>query len=309
MEWVEFLPLVNLEQNVSRINPEDRRFIDQENIKKEISAMMKEDVSSLQQTARNGDPKSILKLGNRYRTGVGVPKNLKRAKELYIKAVETSEKGKAYSCLCHLFYMETTWKDITKALEYADLAAQTGYSSPVVLRMGQQLASQRRSLSQYTFLWAACDKRMEDVEREDRELVEKERKCAKEGCPIFGHHALNRCGRCRKTYYCTKEHQTADWPRHKADCQALLEWAPPASSEPSAPVAATDAAQSHFESSGGKDQRVEEDDNKEQKKEKKKKEKKFSIDYKRPDGGKTRLMTSTMDPAFLEEVSNKLHMK
>jgi len=29
---------------------------------------------------------------------------------------------------------------------------------------------------------------------------------------------LQRCSRCKSATYCSKEHQAADWPRHKREC-------------------------------------------------------------------------------------------
>ncbi|GAA5924533.1 zinc finger MYND domain-containing protein [Sporobolomyces koalae] len=33
---------------------------------------------------------------------------------------------------------------------------------------------------------------------------------------------FKRCAKCRRRYYCSPEHQLADWPQHKADCRDLI---------------------------------------------------------------------------------------
>ncbi|KAK2574936.1 hypothetical protein KPH14_008703 [Odynerus spinipes] len=39
-------------------------------------------------------------------------------------------------------------------------------------------------------------------------------------CPICGKHATLKCSGCRRSFYCSKEHQKEDWPRHKLICHA-----------------------------------------------------------------------------------------
>ena len=38
-------------------------------------------------------------------------------------------------------------------------------------------------------------------------------------CQVCGEGTYRRCGRCKQTYYCSKEHQTADWKCHKMACK------------------------------------------------------------------------------------------
>ncbi|GAA6021949.1 hypothetical protein JCM11491_000303 [Sporobolomyces phaffii] len=33
---------------------------------------------------------------------------------------------------------------------------------------------------------------------------------------------FKRCGKCKRRYYCSNEHQSEDWPRHKLDCKDLV---------------------------------------------------------------------------------------
>jgi hypothetical protein len=35
--------------------------------------------------------------------------------------------------------------------------------------------------------------------------------------------SLQKCGGCRSVSYCCKEHQTADWKKHKVECKSLQE--------------------------------------------------------------------------------------
>lgn len=41
-----------------------------------------------------------------------------------------------------------------------------------------------------------------------------------EECPVCGKHATLKCSGCRRSFYCSKEHQKEDWPRHKLICHA-----------------------------------------------------------------------------------------
>jgi len=45
-------------------------------------------------------------------------------------------------------------------------------------------------------------------------------------CEVFGCNKrgedVKGCANCRCAYYCGKEHQTQDWPRHKLDCKTIL---------------------------------------------------------------------------------------
>ena len=53
--------------------------------------------------------------------------------------------------------------------------------------------------------------------------------CALETCTACEVHEsqFKRCGACRLVVYCCKEHQTADWPSHKAACKAARKAAAP----------------------------------------------------------------------------------
>ena len=46
--------------------------------------------------------------------------------------------------------------------------------------------------------------------------------CALASCGVKEAHPqhFKSCAACRGPVYCCKEHQTADWPRHKAECKA-----------------------------------------------------------------------------------------
>ena len=48
------------------------------------------------------------------------------------------------------------------------------------------------------------------------------RTCALPGCGARERHPshFKTCGACKTVAYCSKEHQTTDWQRHKADCKA-----------------------------------------------------------------------------------------
>ena len=37
-------------------------------------------------------------------------------------------------------------------------------------------------------------------------------------CSAGDHAALSRCGKCHIVLYCCREHQVADWARHKVEC-------------------------------------------------------------------------------------------
>ena len=51
----------------------------------------------------------------------------------------------------------------------------------------------------------------------DREAVGKSRSaCSLDTCMV--NTATLRCARCRAAIYCCKEHQRADWSRHKIEC-------------------------------------------------------------------------------------------
>jgi hypothetical protein len=48
------------------------------------------------------------------------------------------------------------------------------------------------------------------------------RACALAGCAAREVHAsqFKKCAACQGAAYCCKEHQTTDWPSHKAACKA-----------------------------------------------------------------------------------------
>lgn len=39
-------------------------------------------------------------------------------------------------------------------------------------------------------------------------------------CPICNERATLKCSGCKQQFYCKKEHQRQDWPRHRPACQA-----------------------------------------------------------------------------------------
>jgi hypothetical protein len=40
-------------------------------------------------------------------------------------------------------------------------------------------------------------------------------------CGMLDEERLNKCARCKQTYYCCREHQKAHWKEHKPDCKEL----------------------------------------------------------------------------------------
>jgi hypothetical protein len=48
----------------------------------------------------------------------------------------------------------------------------------------------------------------------------KTRVCALAECGLTWQQAtLSACGRCKGVWYCSREHQTSDWARHKRECK------------------------------------------------------------------------------------------
>jgi len=45
------------------------------------------------------------------------------------------------------------------------------------------------------------------------------RRCEAAGCAVTA--PISKCGRCALVFYCGREHQAADWARHKVECRAL----------------------------------------------------------------------------------------
>ena len=44
--------------------------------------------------------------------------------------------------------------------------------------------------------------------------------CGLEGCPKKVElRSKGQCSGCKKIHYCSREHQTRDWKRHKKDCK------------------------------------------------------------------------------------------
>ena len=44
--------------------------------------------------------------------------------------------------------------------------------------------------------------------------------CGLEGCPkTVELRSKGQCSGCKKIHYCSQEHQTRDWKRHKKDCK------------------------------------------------------------------------------------------
>ena len=46
------------------------------------------------------------------------------------------------------------------------------------------------------------------------------KRCEVEGCEAT---EVDKCAKCKLVFYCSKEHQMQDWPRHKIDCRHLKE--------------------------------------------------------------------------------------
>lgn len=40
-------------------------------------------------------------------------------------------------------------------------------------------------------------------------------------CAVCSEPATQRCQQCKSSYYCSREHQLADWTAHKARCKAI----------------------------------------------------------------------------------------
>ena len=77
----------------------------------------------------------------------------------------------------------------------------------------------------------SADKKYRPTQRKERHTQKLEKKivsiyiprrCEYKGCDKRGYgDELKSCSRCNCSFYCGKEHQVADWSRHKLDCKFI----------------------------------------------------------------------------------------
>jgi len=60
----------------------------------------------------------------------------------------------------------------------------------------------------------------EEKLRKRQDAVFVPRRCELKGCDKVG-ESVQKCSACALVFYCSKEHQAQDWPRHKPDCKHL----------------------------------------------------------------------------------------
>jgi TPR repeat protein len=167
----------------------------------------KEDIKELNFWVDRGKGWSMSMLGSRYRKGIGVIKDEKRALELYTMAAE-QDYVSAMSNLGTMYYSgEGTEQDVPKGKEFFMKAATLGHvNSIIALKKIDEHES--NTTPSFTPTRSACSF------------------CGKSHAPP--EIKLNPCSGCYSVYYCCKEHQRTDWKiskyggrGHKEECKEL----------------------------------------------------------------------------------------
>ena len=167
----------------------------------------KKDIEQLRFWMEKGKAWSMNMLGDKYREGIGVPQNDKRAFELTTMAAELDQ----VAAICNLGYMYAngigTEQDVPKAKELFMKAATLG-SVSAILGLKQLDKALGNNTPSFTPTRTNCS-----------------------FCGVL--HAppkikLNPCSGCYSVFYCCKEHQRTDWKLskcggrgHKEECKEL----------------------------------------------------------------------------------------
>ena len=143
-------------------------------------------------------------LGDLYRSGVGVPRDIKHALELYTMAFEHGNVT-AINNLATMYYNgEGTERDVSKGKELLMKAATLG-SVNAILSLKQIDKELGNTTPSFTPTRTHCSY------------------CGVAHSPPKVR--LNPCSGCHCVYYCSKEHQRIDWKMkingHKEQCKKL----------------------------------------------------------------------------------------
>ena len=92
----------------------------------QITAETTADAEKLKQACDGGEAKSCFDLGNRYREGEGVAKDLAKAAQLYQKACEAGHAGSCFNLANRYREGEGVAKDLVKAAQLYQQACDEG---------------------------------------------------------------------------------------------------------------------------------------------------------------------------------------
>lgn len=150
-------------------------------------------------------------MGDNYRQGLGVPKDEKRALELYTMAVEQDFVPAIYSLGVMYWNGHGTEQDVIKAIELFTKAAAFGSVSAIVY-----LKQLKKSLPS-------------NVDNSTLSFTPSRTHCS--FCGVVHNPPnikVNPCSGCHCVFYCCKEHQIMDWKLskygglgHKEICKQL----------------------------------------------------------------------------------------
>jgi TPR repeat protein len=165
----------------------------------------KEDIKELDHWVGRGKTWSMCMLGDRYRQGIGVPQNVKRAVELYTMAAE---------------------QDYVTALQNLGVMYCSGHGIEPDIPKGKELLMKSATLGNVQGILI-----LKDIDKLEGNTTPSFTP-TRTSCSYCGvAHAppdvkLNPCSGCHSVYYCSKEHQIMDWKipgnnGHKAMCKKL----------------------------------------------------------------------------------------
>jgi len=164
----------------------------------------KETIERLRFWIARGKAWSMNMLGDRYRTGIGVPHDDKQAVELYTMAADQDYVSAMYNLGIMYYNGDGTDRNVIKGKELLLKAATLGHDN-AMLTLKRVDKHEKKATPSFTPTRTHCSY------------------CGVAHAPP--EVKLNPCSGCHSVFYCSKEHQKIDWKLksngHKQHCKEL----------------------------------------------------------------------------------------